>query len=281
MFKTEFVPLPQAAVEHMSPVAQTLLSLPKLDHLPEAAVEHMSVRAKTNLSSPVTEFLPPLPPLPPFTSGLTAFGDGATINYFYGFAKPPVGLSFNQDLTIGPGPESYFPAPGAVSNVGTIDIGGESLTIHFFQNASFGGLFNSFTLSDPNNVVPDITGVTLVDNGGSAALTQSDITFDANSVTVNLLGTSFLAESEIVLDFSFGSATPAQAGADTLIANPSHPKEQGLSTAATFQGGGSHDLGLFAQYAASFGTNDSGVAPLTFAETITHDAHNLAVSHQQ
>ncbi len=91
MFKTEFVPLPQAAVEHMSPVAQTLLSLPKLDHLPEAAVEHMSVRAKTNLSSPVTEFLPPLPPLPPFTSGLTAFGDGATINDFYGFAKPPRG----------------------------------------------------------------------------------------------------------------------------------------------------------------------------------------------
>jgi hypothetical protein len=206
MPKPDFVPLPQAAVEHMSPVAQTLLSEPKLDHLPQAAIEHMSAGAQTHLSepSPLAAFLPPLPPLPPYDSGL-GLGDyaGATINYFYGFAKPPVGLSFEQDLTIVSGPELSFPAPGTVPSVGYIDIDSNSLTIHFTQDASFGGLFNSFTLSDPYNQVPDIMGVTLVNNGGSAALTQGDITFDANSVTVNLLGTSFLAGSEIKLGFAF------------------------------------------------------------------------------
>jgi hypothetical protein len=139
--------------------------------------------------------------------------DGATINYSYGFASPPAGFHFEEDLTVGPGIETSFPAPGFVPSVGYLDLSGASATITFTQNASFGGIFNSFTLSDLYNQVPDITGVTLVNNGGSASgLSESDITFDANDVTVNLLGTSFSAGSEVMLNFAFAPMQQADSG---------------------------------------------------------------------
>ncbi|MGH1575158.1 M10 family metallopeptidase C-terminal domain-containing protein [Methylobacterium sp. P31] len=102
-------------------------------------------------------------------------------------------------------------------SVGYLDLSGASATITFTQNASFGGIFNSLTLSDLYNQVPDITGVTLANNGGSASgLNESDITFDANDVTVSLLGTSFAAGTEVVLNFAFA---PTQQAASGLAGN--------------------------------------------------------------
>jgi hypothetical protein len=52
-----------------------------------------------------------------------------------------------------------------------------------------------------------------------------------------------------------------------------------LGTLVTFQGGGPHTISLLAQYAANFGTSSNGVAPLTFAQTLTQEIHNLAIPH--
>jgi hypothetical protein len=58
-----------------------------------------------------------------------------------------------------------------------------------------------------------------------------------------------------------------------------HGSPHDLATLVTFQGGGPHGLSLLVQYAANFGTNNSGVAPLTFAQTLTQEIHNLAIPH--
>lgn len=183
-------------------VAQSNPGEPSTVSLLHAAVEHMNPVAREHLP----EHLQCTPPV-------VGDFDGATINYSYGFASPPAGFHFEEDLTVGPGIETSFPAPGFVPSVGYLDLSGASATITFTQNASFGGIFNSFTLSDLYNQVPDITGVTLVNNGGSASgLSQSDITFDANDVTVNLLGTNFAAGTEVVLNFAFAPMQQADSG---------------------------------------------------------------------
>ncbi len=170
MSRSSPVTLPQAAVDHMSAVAR--------EHVPE------------HLQGAVGE----------------SFPTGVTVGYSYDFLAPP-GDSFHyeHDLTIGPGFIWGFPAPGYF-NFGHMDVHGNFLTVDFTENASFVGyLYDSFTISDPYNLLPPITGVTLYDNGGSAALTQDDIhvASDGNSVTVDLLGTSFTAGSIISLLFSF------------------------------------------------------------------------------
>jgi hypothetical protein len=135
------------------------------------------------------------------------FPTGVAIGYAYDFLKP-TGISFHyeHELIIGPGFVWGFPAPGYMPNVGYMDIHGNFLTIDFTEKASFVDyLYDSFTISDPYDQLPEITGVTLYNNGGSAALTQDDIYVapDGNSVTVELVGTSFNAGSMISLAFSF------------------------------------------------------------------------------
>ena len=160
------VELPNAAIQHMSPVAR--------GHLPEHLQGNFPVAGGENL-------------------------DGATIGYSYvaGHVAIP-----SQPLTVGPGIELQT-FPGIGPSVGYMDIFGASLLIHFTSNASFPDGLYEFILTDPYNEVPNITDVTLVNNGGSASLIQSDITFDANQVTVNLAGTSFTAGSDIQLNFQF------------------------------------------------------------------------------
>ncbi len=168
MAKPSSVSLPEAAIEHMSSVAR----------------EHVPDQLKGNFVG--TDF------------------EGATIGYSF---VTPQGVLPAQDLTVGPGIElPNFPGFG--TPVGYIDIFSNSLLVEFYSPAHFpAGGFYGFILTDPYNEIPDITHVTLIENGGSASLTQSDITFSANHVAVNLAGTSFTAGSAIVLDFSFAPSS--------------------------------------------------------------------------
>ncbi len=128
--------------------------------------------------------------------------EGATIGYAFlaGHGALPA-----QDLTVIPGIElPNFPGFG--TPVGYMDISSNSLLIHFNTAETFpsDGFYGPI-LTDPYNEVPAITGFTLINNGGSTGLTPDDIHVppDGNSVSVDLMGTSFTANSEISILFSF------------------------------------------------------------------------------
>lgn len=186
--------LPVAATKHISDAHGHAVG-PNLAHLPAAAIEHMSDTAKAHLPTHPEENVIAQPTL-----------EGATISYEFQYAEHYRTVLAAEEFTVGSGVEMPN-FPGFAPYVGTLDIGNSSVTVHFSSAASFATAgFNGFMLDDFYNQAPDLTSVTLLNDGGSAALTQDDIVWEPNHVSVNLSGTSFSAGSDIVLGLTFASA---------------------------------------------------------------------------
>ena len=83
------------------------------------------------------------------------------------------------------------------------------------------GPFNGFQLSDVGSTIPDITGVAINAATNLPGFTASLVTFDANSVRINLEGFLFQPSNVVSLDVSFAGPPPPPAAACSV---PTLPK---------------------------------------------------------
>jgi hypothetical protein len=126
---------------------------------------------------------------------------GQTIGYVYQF--PDLGsVRRAADVVVGPGVE--IPSIVPVAPVGSLNLEGDRAVVSFTADSQWTpSPFNGFQLTDRNDTVRDIVGVTILDNGGVPGLDASRITFDANNIYVNWQGLPFVAGQQVELGITF------------------------------------------------------------------------------
>lgn len=133
---------------------------------------------------------------------------GETVNYSWYFPTN-TSLTGSQDVIVGSGVELTKLSPDSVLSFGTVDFSNDTILMRLGYEPTQSGIsfsaasFTGFKITDTYNQVPNIVGVTLVQNGGNVGLDQSDISFDANHVSLNLAGLSFNYASVIELHLLF------------------------------------------------------------------------------
>jgi hypothetical protein len=128
--------------------------------------------------------------------------EGVTLDYTYIF--PDAGsVYFNTDLVVGPGVELPGVYSGSFSDVASMDIEGDKVTFDFYANTFWTPAeFNGFRLFDEFDQVSDLTNVSIESNN-MAGLSDANISFDANSFSVNWQGLSFDENTQVVFDLDF------------------------------------------------------------------------------
>jgi Ca2+-binding RTX toxin-like protein len=127
---------------------------------------------------------------------------GTTVDYTYLYPSEN-DVYFTRDLVVGPGIE--LDGISAPFQQGTVDIEADTITIDFHTDhfwSSGGGPFNGFRISDEFDQLPDITGVS-IQSSNMVGLDASDISFDANSLSVNWMALAFNPSTQVVLDVDF------------------------------------------------------------------------------
>jgi hypothetical protein len=137
-----------------------------------------------------------------FTISVGASMAGHTIRHT--FEAPFMGevLSGPDDLVVGDGVELAVISPGAVP--GSIDIRDDSIVFSWDTGfgLSAGFAFAGSHFSDLDDALPDIVGVTISQNN-VVGVDQSDITFDADNIWVNLSGMVVGPGYQLVLEVEF------------------------------------------------------------------------------
>lgn len=137
---------------------------------------------------------------------------GKTVDYSWYFPNEQTRVD-TQDVLVGPTVELAKLTSTAVLSFGTVDFHNDSIVFWLGYEPNQGGIsfgdansqFVGPQITDVYNAVPDFVDVKLLQNGGNVSLDQSDISFDANHVSVNLQGLSFYYGSQIELGFFFHS----------------------------------------------------------------------------
>ena len=107
----------------------------------------------------------------------------------------------NGNKTVGAGVE----VSNIVDNVGTMDITASQIIIDFNQVATFGGApFNGWVLSDVFASIDDFTSVTIDAMTNMASFGAGNISFTANTISVNWAGLLINGNTLVVLNLGFG-----------------------------------------------------------------------------
>lgn len=127
--------------------------------------------------------------------------DGATVDYTYFFPETDA-VYYNVDVAVGAGVELgalYSP----FSDEATLDISGDQIIIDFYNTTSWtSSNFNGFQIFDEFGQLSDITGVSIASTN-MVGLDAGDLSFDANSLSVNWQGLSFDTDTFVILDVDF------------------------------------------------------------------------------
>jgi hypothetical protein len=134
-----------------------------------------------------------------------------------------VGHAFPTNSSLDFGPFDFIvgtSAPVNYSSIATMSVGASSFTVNTFCGTGCtwtATTFNGFVLLDTYNVAPAFTSVTINGATSVAGFDASRITFDANTVFLNLQGLD--ANGLVVVDLNGGSGVvPEPASWAMLIA---------------------------------------------------------------
>ncbi|MCZ8379200.1 tandem-95 repeat protein, partial [Mycobacterium sp. CPCC 205372] len=126
--------------------------------------------------------------------------EGKTVNYSYLYPTvSDVWDNTSQDVTVGSGVEITSLYSGSIAS--SVDLSNDRVLVTFHDNASWNdfGTFNGIRVSDEAGTVNSIVNVTLLQNGGNAALDATRITFDADNVYLDWEGLAFQAGTQVEL----------------------------------------------------------------------------------
>ncbi len=103
----------------------------------------------------------------------------------------PESVSGATNVVVGPGLE----LPN-FRNLLDIDLGANTITLtKSFSNVGFGGLptfpFNGFRFFDVNGLIPAFTSFTILSQTNVFGLSQANLSFDADTLSINLGGTGW------------------------------------------------------------------------------------------
>lgn len=141
---------------------------------------------------------------------------GATLSYTYYFPdlfsewdEPDSSLDFTVSNAVEI-TDLYDFDDDAGDNQGnfvTIDFDSDTITVDFTIDGQWTPSdFNGFVVEDIYDEIPDITGITIVDQSLDTLFDPQDITFAENSISVNWEAMTFSAGSQLVLQLTFDDA---------------------------------------------------------------------------
>ncbi len=134
---------------------------------------------------------------------------GSTVNFQYYFPTSSTLYPFadNGDKLVGPGIEVTD-----MAGVANMDISSNNILVTFNTTTNWtSASFNGWVLSDQSNSLSAITGVTVNPLTDMAGFSQSNIVWNADTITVNWQGLSFNPNTVFSLDVSFASSVPEPA----------------------------------------------------------------------
>lgn len=132
---------------------------------------------------------------------------GSTVNYQYYY--PDLSSTYldadNGNKLVGAGVE----VSNIVASVGTMDITATQIIIDFSATAFFvPGAFNGWVLTDVLASIDDFTAVTIDAATNMAGFDASNVSFTADTISVNWQGLNFNSDTFVVLNFAQGSVVP-------------------------------------------------------------------------
>jgi len=134
---------------------------------------------------------------------------GATVNYqyYYPNVSSPYSGAANGNYVVGPGVEISDVAAGHA----TMDISAANIYIDFLDGPDTwtASSYNGWILSDTSNNLATILGVTIDPATNMAGFSLSNVSFDADSISINWAGLSFDPNTVVSLNVVFAdSAVP-------------------------------------------------------------------------
>jgi hypothetical protein len=130
--------------------------------------------------------------------------EGKTIGYQY-IAPRLESVYFDHDMTVGAGVERT-----ELYNFGTyatVDVSDANITIDYYRSVRWNNFpFNGLRFFDKYGVLPAFSSVSINSATNLSGFSQSNITFDENSIYVNWRGLS--ANPSTILSLDVGRATP-------------------------------------------------------------------------
>ena len=136
--------------------------------------------------------------------------DGSTLTYQYYFPNSgtPYPDADNGSFLVGPGLE----VTNVSDNRATLDISGSNIFIDFLNSSNWGPAeFNGWILSDQNDSLAAILGVSIDPSTNLGAFSLSNISFTGDSITVNWQGLSFTDSTVVSLNVAFGDTAVPEA----------------------------------------------------------------------
>ena len=134
-------------------------------------------------------------------------GSTVDVTYYLPDSSTPYPGS-SGDYVVGAGVE----VPNLVGEV-SLDISASSILVNFFREATFSNYaFNGWVLSDQSNNLAAITGVTINPASTLGGFNQSNVSWSADSISVNWSGLSFTSETILLLDVTFASTAVPEPG---------------------------------------------------------------------
>jgi hypothetical protein len=134
-----------------------------------------------------------------------------TVDFTYFFPNSTT-VVLDHGTGVVPGATFNLQPEAGVGGTNTVTVNDSQIVVNLDPGISNGWLpasFNGWVLTDITKD-PGITGVT-IDSQSNFALTQSDISFTSDSVTVNWQGLTFGPQSSVILDVGFGQSVPEPA----------------------------------------------------------------------
>lgn len=122
--------------------------------------------------------------------------DGQTINFAIIVETAGYSGSGNTDLTVGDQVEYY-------DSGDPIDVSANSIRFGFNSNGDFFPGKVDYTFSDSHDVLNDFRQVSIAGSAGVSGFDQSDISFNANTISLNFAGVTFDAGGYIEFGVAF------------------------------------------------------------------------------
>lgn len=127
---------------------------------------------------------------------------GSTVNYqyYYPDLASPYGGADNGNKVVGAGVE----VSNIVDNMGTMDITASQIIVAFTGNSSFNsGAFNGWVLTDVLAGIDDFMSVTIDGATNMAGFGGGNVSFTADSISVNWVNLAFTDQTRVVLNIGF------------------------------------------------------------------------------
>jgi hypothetical protein len=148
----------------------------------------------------------------PLSSGASLIGDTVTCTEIgpgsFECAPPAA-------VVVDPGSEFFLGNPGNTTLGFNINVGAFDILLTAIGSFGLGATIVDFSSLDAGG---PITGVTLSVSAGVSGVSQSDITFDPDSVVLDLRGTDFDSQSTVTLTLTIGQAQVPEPGTLGLLA---------------------------------------------------------------